>query len=616
MKKFLFSLILLLTTAVSALWATPTAYVVWTEGNSTLYFAYVSDAIAEGGTYAGQTVTKVWNGTAVTETGTDSNAPGWKALSSSVQHVVFDQTFSDVNPNSLAGWFSQMTSLEDITGLQYLNTSEATTTNTMFAGASKITVLDVSHFDMSKVTDATQMFYNCTSLATIKSNDTWTVSSDEMFRNCTSLKGAVDYSDDAYGSAMANPYKGYFTAPKNPFELASTDDWNYLAKYVNAGKSCKGLTFTMTKDFTAGNMIGKWDSDQDPTCFTGTFDGAGHILTVNYGSEEKPFNQDRCAAFRYIGFGAKVQNLVVKGDIYTSARNGAGVVGEAYYNTTLSNVLCTVNIHSSRNGDGIHGGLIGNVSSFDHEEGTTITGCSFQGSLLGSTTNRVGGLVGLKGQLPYLTIIDSFFAPKEVTVSGDDSRTFCRLLNQSEGDGPLTLGAVCYYTTTLGKEQGHKALLINDKTESCSMKNSSDRYDVSRLRTYTDGKDKISLKAFIVDEIGDDGDIKGEQQWFAVSGAKIYFVSLKKDLIIKDADGTKVELTQDGDASYHFTMPDKDVNIMVEEVGSGVYLIESGQFTIHNEAGTGWYDLQGRRLSSKPSCAGVYMNNGRKVVIK
>jgi hypothetical protein len=29
-----------------------------------------------------------------------------------------------------------------------------------------------------------------------------------------------------------------------------------------------------------------------------------------------------------------------------------------------------------------------------------------------------------------------------------------------------------------------------------------------------------------------------------------------------------------------------------------------------------WYDLNGRKLNSKPTTKGVYINNGRKVVIK
>ena len=35
-----------------------------------------------------------------------------------------------------------------------------------------------------------------------------------------------------------------------------------------------------------------------------------------------------------------------------------------------------------------------------------------------------------------------------------------------------------------------------------------------------------------------------------------------------------------------------------------------------NSAGAGWYDLSGRKLSGKPTKKGLYINNGRKVVIK
>jgi hypothetical protein len=58
---------------------------------------------------------------------------------------------------------------------------------------------------------------------------------------------------------------------------------------------------------------------------------------------------------------------------------------------------------------------------------------------------------------------------------------------------------------------------------------------------------------------------------------------------------------------------------------TGIMSIENGKFfdersgraerKIENEADT-WYDLSGRRLSGKPKAKGVYINNGRKVVIK
>ena len=62
--------------------------------------------------------------------------------------------------------------------------------------------------------------------------------------------------------------------------------------------------------------------------------------------------------------------------------------------------------------------------------------------------------------------------------------------------------------------------------------------------------------------------------------------------------------------------------ITVRLVGSNgettaIGTIDNGQLTIDNYADAdGWYDLQGRKLSGKPTKKGLYINNGRKIVIK
>ena len=48
---------------------------------------------------------------------------------------------------------------------------------------------------------------------------------------------------------------------------------------------------------------------------------------------------------------------------------------------------------------------------------------------------------------------------------------------------------------------------------------------------------------------------------------------------------------------------------------TGIISIDNGKLTIDNEAGA-WYSLDGRRLQGKPSANGVYINNGKKIVIK
>ena len=54
-----------------------------------------------------------------------------------------------------------------------------------------------------------------------------------------------------------------------------------------------------------------------------------------------------------------------------------------------------------------------------------------------------------------------------------------------------------------------------------------------------------------------------------------------------------------------------------EVTGIGTLSVDNGQLTIDNYADADdWYDLQGRKLSGKPTQKGLYINNGRKIVIK
>ena len=71
---------------VDAWFAAATPQVIWCSGNSTLYFTNPMHQYQVGDTFEGQEVTAVWNGDAVTNSGT--GAPGWSDYSSNVTKVV------------------------------------------------------------------------------------------------------------------------------------------------------------------------------------------------------------------------------------------------------------------------------------------------------------------------------------------------------------------------------------------------------------------------------------------------------------------------------------------------------------------------------------------------
>ena len=182
---------------------------------------------------------------------TGETAPSWIDLSHYEQkNTIKTVTFKDkIKPKTCYMWFNGAGSLVSITGLDKLDTSSVTSMRFMFTGCSKLTSLDVSHFNTKKVTsmrfmfnscssltsldlssfntaavtDMRRMFYDCYSLKTIYASSLFTTdavsSSDSMFYNCTSLVGGAGtewergYTDKTYARIDGGPSNmGYFTA--------------------------------------------------------------------------------------------------------------------------------------------------------------------------------------------------------------------------------------------------------------------------------------------------------------------------------------------------------------------------------------------------------------------
>ena len=102
----------------------------------------------------------------------------------------------------------------------------------------------------------------------------------------------------------------------------------------------------------------------------------------------------------------------------------------------ISKVHSSVNIISSIEGDGTHGGLVGAVSSGT----TTIEDCLFDGSITGELTSHCAGLVGWSGAMSY--IYNSLMIG-EITTSEENSCVLSR--------NPVNARVYnCYYTQPYG----------------------------------------------------------------------------------------------------------------------------------------------------------------------
>ena len=107
-----------------------------------------------------------------------------------IVHIVFDKSFSTYTPTSLFRFFKDLTKLETITGLEYLNTAKVTDMYSMFYNCSSLTSLDVTHFNTANVTDMSEMFFMCSSLTSLDVthfNTAKVTDMHSMFYSCSSL---------------------------------------------------------------------------------------------------------------------------------------------------------------------------------------------------------------------------------------------------------------------------------------------------------------------------------------------------------------------------------------------------------------------------------------------
>ena len=123
---------------------------------------------------------------------TGEEAPGWHTYASNITKVVFSSSFQNARPTSCYEWFDSMSNLTSITGMSsYLNTSKVTNMKYMFWHCSSLTSVDVSGFNTSNVTTFGSMFSGCSNLTTITGYTNFNTSNvtdmSYMFYNCSKL---------------------------------------------------------------------------------------------------------------------------------------------------------------------------------------------------------------------------------------------------------------------------------------------------------------------------------------------------------------------------------------------------------------------------------------------
>ena len=139
--------------------------------------------------------------------GCDYYVKPWYEKRKEIKKVVFNPSFRQVtNITSTERWFSEMSNLTTITGLEYLNTAKVTDMSQMFEWCSSLETIDLSHFNTANVTNMHGMFSYCKSLTTLDISNfdtrkaTYTAF---MFRGCCQLKTVYVSSENWVGLKYA-----------------------------------------------------------------------------------------------------------------------------------------------------------------------------------------------------------------------------------------------------------------------------------------------------------------------------------------------------------------------------------------------------------------------------
>ena len=411
---------------------------------------------------------------------------------------------------------------------------------------------------------------------------------------------------DAVGGDLQSPAieagKPYIVKWNPHLEISTLAQWNAFASSVNNGtETYEGKTVRLTADISnIKTMVG---TEEYP--FMGTFDGQGHTLNLNL---YDTYNQGT-APFHYIS-GATIANVKTTGSVKGHV-HCAGLVGFAWSGTnTIKNceVAATVDCYF---GNHTHcGGILGHGKAST----TTITDCLFSGTVKGAATAT--GVIYGWGDNPGVHTIKNCMANGSYSGKGIDLM---------KGSGTQDIDN-CYKNTSDYTQGEYTTATGNALVEilGTGWKESDGR----AVPQITDTHVNIVSPVF--------NGVTVSTTTAPVETASVDFIGITSPVTLTAGDRTKLYLGAANTLYY----PSADVTInscrayfqLNGDITAGGHEfsrivlnfgddseasgITTTDFTDHTDKAGAWYDLSGRRLDGKPSRAGIYINNGKKVVIK
>ena len=172
-----------------------------------------------------------------------------------IKNIVFDESFKTYAPTSLEHFFAGCSTLETISGLEYLNTANVTNMYRMFYECNKLSSLDLSNFNTANVTNMEEMFYSCQNLSSLdlsKFNTEKVTNMSGMFYGCQNLS-SLDLSK--FNTEKVTNMSGMFAGCQKLSSLDLSKFNTKEVKHMNSMfESCSALSSLDLSNFNTANV--------------------------------------------------------------------------------------------------------------------------------------------------------------------------------------------------------------------------------------------------------------------------------------------------------------------------------------------------------------------------
>ena len=185
--------------------------------------------------------------------------PAWNTYNRKISKVVFEASFANARPTNCYAWFKNFTFLNQIEGIENLNTENVKDMSNMFYICSGLISLDVTHFNTENVKNMSNMFYGCSGLISLDVthfNTENVTSMRNMFYSCSSLT-SLDVTN--FNTANVTDMSNMFSNCRNLTTIYVSDKFVINNKNYSLFFGCEKLKGAITEydasktDYTYAN---------------------------------------------------------------------------------------------------------------------------------------------------------------------------------------------------------------------------------------------------------------------------------------------------------------------------------------------------------------------------